>query len=86
MWLINFVLAVDLILCVGSGIEISGFRIFGVTFSGDEFWSTLHGTTAGVAIGLIGIHIGLDWRWVTNALRRARSRPLPRALGENNED
>jgi hypothetical protein len=83
MWLMNFMLAVDLILCVGSGIEICGFRFFGVTFSGDEFWSNLHETTAGVAIALIGIHIGLDWRWVTNAFRRLGSRPLRGGPGRN---
>lgn len=70
MWLMNFALLGDLILCIGSGILISRFRVFGVAFDGNEFWSNLHGITAGIAIGLIGIHIGLDWRWLTNAVRR----------------
>lgn len=70
MWSVNLALLGDLILCVGSGILISRFRVFGVTFDSDEFWNSLHGTTAGVAIALIGIHIGVDWRWISNAFRR----------------
>ena len=86
MWLMNFMLAADLVLCIGSGIVISGLRIFGVTFSGDEFWASLHGTTAVVAIALIGIHVGLDWRWMTNALRRMTTRPRRRPAGSGDED
>jgi hypothetical protein len=78
MWLMNLVLLGDLILCVGSGILISGFRIFGVTLDSNEFWNNLHSTTAGVAIALIGIHIGLDWRWISNAFRRV-TKIAPRA-------
>jgi hypothetical protein len=70
MWLMNLALLGDLILCVGSGILISRFRVFGVTFDSGEFWNNLHGTTAAVAIALVGIHIGLDWRWISNAFRR----------------
>jgi hypothetical protein len=81
MWLVNVALLGDLMLCIGSGILITGWRVFGVVFNSDEFWSNLHGTTAGVAIALIGIHIGLDWRWITNAFRRM-TRISPRRTGE----
>jgi hypothetical protein len=70
MWLVNVALLGDLMLCIGSGILITNWRVFGTTFNGNAFWTNLHGTTAGVAIGLAGIHIGLDWRWITNAARR----------------
>ena len=70
MWLVNPALLGDLILCIGSGILISRFRDFGVTFDSNEFWNNLHGTTASVAIGLIGIHVGLAWRSIPNAFRR----------------
>lgn len=81
MWLVNLALLGDLILCVGSGILISRFRVFGVTFDSNEFWNNLHGTTAGVAIGMIGIHVGLDWRWISNAFRRMTRIPLRRTGG-----
>ncbi|MGH8979552.1 MAG: cytochrome b/b6 domain-containing protein [Acidimicrobiales bacterium] len=86
MWVLNFMLAIDLILCIGSGIVISGLRIFGVTFSGEEFWAGLHGNTAGVAIALIGIHIGLDWRWAMNALRRMTTRSFQPMSGPDDEE
>jgi hypothetical protein len=79
IWLVNLALLGDLMLCIGSGILITGWRVFGVVFHSSEFWNNLHGTTAGVAIGLIGIHIGLDWRWITNAVRRM-TRSSPRRI------
>ena len=70
MWIVNLALLADLMLCIGSGILITGWHVFGVHFDSSAFWSNLHGTTAGIAIAVVGIHIGLDWRWVTNATRR----------------
>ena len=81
MWLVNLALLGDLMMCIGSGILITGWRVFGVVFNGNVFWNNLHGTTAGVAIALIGIHVGLDWRWITNAFRRM-ARMLPQHRGE----
>jgi cytochrome b561 len=80
MWLVNLALLGDLMLCIGSGILITGWRVFGAVFNSNAFWNNLHGTTAGVAIALIGIHIGLDWRWITNAFRRM-TRRSPRHVG-----
>ena len=86
MWLVNLALLGDLMLCIGSGILITGWRVFGVVFDSNEFWNNLHGTTAGVAIALIGIHIGLDWRWITNAFRRMTRRSPRRIGGTIDED
>ena len=74
MWLVNLALLGDLMLRIGSGILIMNWRVFGVVFNSNEFWNNLHGTTAGVAIALIGIHVGLDWRWITNVFRRMTKR------------
>lgn len=79
MWLANLALLGDLILRVGSGILISRLRILRFTFDNpDVFWKNLHGTTAGVAIALVGIHVGLDWHWITNAVRRMFRLPAAR--------
>ena len=86
MWLVNLALLGDLMLCIGSGILITGWRVFGVVFNSNTFWNNLHGTTAGVAIALIGIHIGLDWRWIANASRRMTRRSPRRVGGTINED
>ena len=82
MWLVNLALLGDLMLCIGSGILITEWRVFGVSLSGSEFWTNLHGTTAGVAIALIGVHVGLDWRWIVNAVRRM-TQPSPRRMMES---
>jgi hypothetical protein len=81
MWLMNLALLGDLMLCIGSGILITGWHVFGVVLTSNVFWNNLHGTTAGVAIALIGIHVGLDWRWITNAFQRM-IRMSPRGASE----
>jgi hypothetical protein len=85
MWLVNLALVGDLILCIGSGILITSWRMFGTTLNGDAFWTNLHGTTAGLAIALIGIHVGLDWRWISNAVRRMTRLP-PRRVGRSTDE
>lgn len=85
MWFVNLALLGDLMLCIGSGILITNWRMFGTTFNGSAFWSNLHGTTAGVAIALVGIHIGLDWRWITNAARRMVGFS-PRRIGKKSDE
>jgi hypothetical protein len=86
MWLVNLALLGDLMLCIGSGILITGWRVFGVVFNSNVFWNNLHGTTAGVAIALIGIHVGLDWRWIRNAFRRMTKRSPRRIEGTIDDD
>ena len=86
MWLVNLALLGDLMLCIGSGILITGWRVFGVAFNSSEFWNNLHGTTAGVAIALVGIHIGLDSRWITNCFRRMTRVSRRRMGGTIDED
>jgi hypothetical protein len=70
---VNLLLCFDLILCIGSGVIISHYAMpsLGVNFfnSGGS-WTSIHERTAEIAIGLIAIHVAIDWRWVTNATRR----------------
>jgi len=73
MWFANLLLLVDLTLCIASGIMISVFAIpaLGIlTAEGNGYWTALHIRTAEVAIALIGVHVGLDWRWVVTVARR----------------
>jgi hypothetical protein len=86
MWFVNLALLGDLMMCIGSGVLITNWRAFGTTFNASAFWTNLHGTTAGVAIALVGIHIGLDWGWIANAVRRMVGLS-PRRIGKKrNED
>jgi Domain of unknown function (DUF4405) len=73
MWIVNLLLLVDLTFCVASGIVISAFALPALGFrtaQGSAYWTELHTRTADAAIVLIALHIGLDWRWIVNVLRR----------------
>ena len=73
MWAVNFLVLVDLTLCVVSGIAISAVAIPALGFhtaNGSGYWTELHKRTADAAIVLIAIHVGLDWRWIVNVTRR----------------
>ena len=73
MWVINLILMLDMTLCVASGILISEVAIpsLGIHLAGvGGYWTTLHTRTADAAIVLIAVHIGLDWRWIVNVVRR----------------
>jgi hypothetical protein len=74
MWVVNFILMLDLTLCVASGILISEVAIpaLGIHLAGvGGYWTTLHARTADAAIVLIAVHIGLDWRWIITVVRRS---------------
>ena len=73
MWVINFVLMLDLTLCIASGILISEVAIpsLGIHLAGvGGYWTTLHSRTADAAIVLVAVHVGLDWRWIVTVVRR----------------
>jgi hypothetical protein len=72
-FLVNLLLCFDLILCVGSGILISRYAMpsLGIHFfSTNESWTNIHEKTADLAIGLIAIHVAIDWRWIVNVTKR----------------
>jgi hypothetical protein len=80
MWMVNSLLLIDMSLCVASGIAISvvampALRIHTVADSG--YWRELHSRTASLAIFLIALHIGLDYRWIVSVSRRWLRRIKP---------
>jgi hypothetical protein len=73
IWVVNFLLMLDLTLCIASGILISEVAIpsLGIHLARvGGYWTSLHASTADVAIVLIAVHIGLDWRWIVTVGRR----------------
>jgi hypothetical protein len=72
-FIVNLLLCFDLVLCVGSGVLISRYAIpaLGIhSLNTSESWTDLHEKTADAAIGLIAIHVAIDWRWIANVTRR----------------
>ena len=73
MWIVNTLLLIDMTLCVVSGIAISVVAIpaLGIHTAADSgYWRELHARTASLAIFLIAMHIGLDYRWIKSVTRR----------------
>jgi cytochrome b len=71
-FVVNLLLTFDLVLCIGSGILISRYALpsLGINFFPSQSWTNIHEKTADIAIGLIGIHVAIDWRWITTVTKR----------------
>jgi hypothetical protein len=66
-------LTFDLVLCVGSGVLISRFALpsLGIdSLRPSENWTNIHDKSADIAIGLIALHVAIDWRWIINVAKR----------------
>lgn len=76
LWAVNLTLLVAMTLCVASGVLISRVALpyLGVLAPGGEFWTRLHSITAVLTIALVGVHVGLRWRWLTAVGRRLLTR------------
>jgi hypothetical protein len=73
LWAVNLTLLVTMTLCVASGVLISRVAVpdLGIASEpGAEFWTRLHSVTADLTIILVGVHVGLRWRWLTAVGRR----------------
>jgi len=72
-FIVNLLLTFDLVLCVGSGILISRFALPSLGINSlrpSESWTNIHDKSADIAIGLIALHVAIDWRWIVNVTKR----------------
>lgn len=76
-YLLNWLQFVLLLLATVSGIVISEVVLpqFGWYFAVDRYWIAMHEISAGVFTVLMGVHIAMHWRWLTNAVRRHLLQP-----------
>ncbi len=65
-WFVDLLLYVMMGATVVSGWYISRHAApaFGVGQVREQFFRGLHGTTANISVVLVGIHLGLNWRWM----------------------
>jgi cytochrome b len=88
-FVVNLLLTFDLVLCIGSGVMISRYALpsLGITFVPSQSWTNIHEKTADIAIGLIAVHLAIDWRWITTVTKRlfhlGNARPESRDHAEN---
>jgi len=62
-------------------VTVTGFFIseallpaLGIAVTIDPFWVALHNTTANVFLLLMGVHLAMHWKWITNTFKRVVSR------------
>lgn len=78
--LVDILFFVNMVILVASGLWISevAMRQIGITAEPGFVWRRLHTLSADWAIWLLGMHLALNWRWITNAARRYLWQPLTR--------
>ncbi len=78
--LIDILFFVNMVILIASGLWISevAMRQIGITAEPGFVWRRLHTLSADWALWLLGLHLALNWRWITNAARRYLWQPLTR--------
>jgi len=78
--LVDILFFVNMVILIASGLWISevAMRQIGISAEPGFFWRQLHTLSADWALWLLGLHVALNWRWVTNAARRYLWQPLTR--------
>lgn len=73
-YILNWTLYILMIVITVSGIVISesALPLFGITFSPDAFWTTIHNASASLFMPVFGIHIALHWKWILNAIKKLK--------------
>lgn len=78
--LVDILLFVTMVILIATGIGISevAMRQLGVTLEPNFVWRRLHTLSADWVLWLLGMHLALNWHWITNATRRYVWQPLTR--------
>ena len=66
---ISYIVSFLLLISVGL-IIVSGFYIILAPVNRKMFWKMIHYTFSYISIALIGIHLGLYWKWVMNMFKK----------------
>lgn len=65
-WCLNVLLLITLVLCMVSGLLISGDVLpnMGLYADGYYFWDPVHSFSAKLLLALIIVHVVIHWRWI----------------------
>ena len=77
-FLLNALLFVFMTLAIFSGILASEVVTPHLTLAAGRTaaWSDVHSFATNTLVGLVGLHVALNWRWIVNATRLHVLRPL----------
>ena len=72
-WVLNLLLIITLVLCMVSGLLISGdvLPALGLFADGYYFWDPIHSFSAKLLLALIIVHIVVHWRWIFSFFKKA---------------
>ena len=81
--ILNTVLFILLTVVLASGLMISvvAIRFFGLRMLPSIFLRLVHQVSADALLVVVGMHLGMNWRWVVASLRKPLAAPLARGLG-----
>ena len=79
--LLNSLLFVFMVLAIFTGILASQYVTPDVALAAGRksIWGDLHSFTTNTLVGLVGLHVALNWRWIVSAIRLHVIRPASKA-------
>lgn len=81
-YLLNLLIFMTFTVVIFTGLLISeqALPLLGIMLAVDRGWTELHHTASNLSVILIGLHVGLHWRWIVSATRRLFGRREPQAV------
>ncbi len=79
-YILDIALFVDMVIVIATGIWISeaALPLLGIHMAPSFLWRQLHHLTADGLIWMVGLHLALSWKWITNAFKRYMVQPVGR--------
>lgn len=76
--IINTLLFILMMIEIISGLVISEVAVpfFDIHTINDRTWRALHNLTLNYTVLLVGLHIAMNWRWITNAIQKNIPQPF----------
>ena len=76
-YVVNMLFFINMVVVIFTGIMISeeALPTLGITLGHSFIWKMVHTTASDVALGLLGLHVALHWRWIVNTTKRFFARP-----------
>jgi len=70
LYVIDVLVFITLVYTIVSGMMISRYLMPGLYNGNEAFFKVTHMSTAYIALGLVGLHVGLNWQWVIKTMKR----------------
>lgn len=70
-YVVNLLFFIDMVIVIFTGIIISeeALPTLGIALAHSVVWRGVHTTASNVALGLLGVHVALHWRWIVSTTK-----------------